>query len=61
MELSWTDRLVFRESPEMDLSWADLLVFWRVSRNGAVLGRPPSVSLLPRVTSSVSPWIRFGG
>ena len=49
--------------------------FQRVFINGAVLGRPPgfrespemelsrapSKSLLPRVTSSVSPWIRFGG
>ena len=60
MELSWTDRIIFRESPEMELSWADRLVF-RVSRNEAVLGRSPSVSLLPRVTSSVRPWKPFGG
>ena len=40
MELSWADRLIFRESSEMELSWADRLVF-SVSRNGAVLGGPP--------------------
>ena len=48
MELSWADRLVIRESPEMELSWADRLVIGE-SPNGAVLGRPPRISLLPRV------------
>jgi len=40
MELSWADRLVFRESPETELSWADRL---RVSGNGAVLDGLPIV------------------
>ena len=43
----------------MELSWADRLVFKRVSRNGTVLGRSPSISLLPKVTRVGQPMDTF--
>ena len=47
MELSWAGRLAFRESPEMKLFCADRL-FFIVTIDGAVLVRSPGLQRVHR-------------